>query len=135
MPYPITTLLIWEAWIAYLKSQTLLVAELDSSLQIKQLQWQGDEFLYPAVRLSVIHFPSVNGCGPDDIEIFIEVFSEEKSAKQVMRITSILQLILNKKAFIQNGIKFPMVWVDKINKPTRDIYAWKQEIHIKGLAV
>ena len=126
---------VQEAWIAYLKSQTTLVALLDNSLQIKQLQWQGDEFLYPAVRVSVDYFPSVNGCGPDDIDIFIDVFSEEKSAKEVLHISSVLQTILQKKAFTQNGIKFPMVWVKKIDKPVRDIYAWKSTLNIKALAV
>lgn len=126
---------VQEAWIAYLKSKTALVALLDNSLQIKQLQWQGDEFLYPAVRVSVDYMPSVNGCGPDDVDVFIDVFSEEKSAKEVLHISATLQSILQKKPFTQNGINFPLVWVKKIDKPVRDIYAWKSTLHIKALAV
>ena len=126
---------VQEAWIAYLKSKTALVSLLDNALQIKQLQWQGDEFLYPAVRVSVDYMPSVNGCGPDDVDVFIEVFSEEKSAKEVLHISATLQGILQKKPFTQNGINFPLVWVKKIDKPVRDIYAWKSTLHIKALAV
>jgi len=124
-----------EAWIAYLKSQTTLVALLNSSLQIKQLQWQGDEFLYPAVRVAVDYFPSVNGCGPDDIDVFIDVFSEQKSAKEALHISAVLQGLLQKKAFTQNGIKFPLVWVKEIKKPFRDVFAWKSQLIIKGLVV
>ena len=121
------------AWIAYLKSKTALVALLDNSLPIKKLQWQGDEFLYPAVRVSVDYMPSVNGCGPDDIDVYIDIFSEEKSSKEAVHIAATLQGILQKKPFTQNGLKFPMVWVKKIDKPFRDIFAWKVSMHIKGL--
>jgi hypothetical protein len=121
------------AWIAYLKSRTTLVAALDNSLQIKELQFQGDTFLYPAVRVSVDYMPSINGCGPDDIEVDIDIFSEEKSSKEAVHIAAILMGLLQKKTFTQNGLKFPMIWVEKIDKPFRDIFAWKVSMHIKGL--
>lgn len=125
---------VQASWVAYLKSQLNLVALLDSSLQIKELQWQGTEFLYPAVRVSVDYMPSVNGCGPDDIEVFIDVFSEQKSSKQAAHITAVLQSTLQKKPFTQNGIKFPLVWVKKVDRPYRDIFAWRSSLYIKGLA-
>ena len=121
------------AWIAYLKSKPQLVSLLDSSLQIKQNQWQGDEFLYPAVRFAVDYYPSVNGCGPDDIDVFIDVFSTEKSDKQAVHIAAVLDAILQKHPFTQNGLKFPLVWVKEIKKPFRDIFAWKSSLIIKGL--
>lgn len=123
-----------SAWIAYLKSKVQLVALLDSSLQIKEQQWQGDEFKYPAIRVAVDYFPSVNGCGTDDIDVMIDVFSEEKSSKQAAHIAAVLQSILHKHPFSQNGVKFPMVNVQKIHKPFRDIFAWKVSVPIKGLA-
>lgn len=122
------------AWIAYLKSKTQLVSLLDSSLQIKEQQWQGDEFKYPAIRVAVDYFPSVNGCGTDDIDVMIDVFSEEKSSKQAAHIAAVLQSILHKHPLSQNGVKFPMVNVQKIQKPFRDIFAWKVSVPIKGLA-
>lgn len=121
------------AWIAYLKSKTALVALLDNALQIKELQWQGDEFLYPAVRVSVDYFPSIEGCGPDDIDVKIKVFSEQKSSKEVVHIGAVLQSILHKHPFSQNGLKFPMVNVQKIENPERTPLAWELEVPIKGL--
>lgn len=123
------------AWVAYLKSKTQLVALLDSSLQIKEQQWQGDEFKYPAVRVAVDYFPSINGCGPDDIDVTVDVFSEQKSSKEAAHIAAVLQSILHKHPFTQNGVKFPMVNVQKIQKPFRDIFAWKVSVPVKGLAV
>lgn len=123
------------AWIAYLKSKTQLTSLLANAGQIKETQWQGDEFTYPAVRVHVDYMPSINGCGPDDIDVTIEVFSEEKSSKQAAHISAVLNSILQKRPFSQNGIKFPLVWVKKIHKPERDIFAWVSKLDIKGLAV
>jgi len=122
------------AWVAYLKSKTQLVSLLDSSLEIKESEYQADQFKYPAVRVSIDYFPSINGCGVDDIDVFIEVFSEEKSSKQAAHIAAVLQSLLHKHPFTQNGIKFPMVNVQKIHHPMRDIFAWKVTVPIKGLA-
>lgn len=125
----------WEAWIAYLKSQTALTSLLANNSQVKEDQWQGDQFSYPAVRIYIDYYPSVEGCGPDDIDVYIDIFSEQKSSKEAQLIASTLENILQKKAFNQNGIKFPMVWVKKVIHPKRDIYAWKSCLEIKGLVV
>jgi len=122
-----------SSWISYLKSKTQLVSLLDSSLQIKEQQFQGDSFLYPAIRVAIDYYPSVNGCGPDDIDVFIDVFSAEKSSKEAAHISAVLLAILQKHPFTQNGIKYPMVWVKEIKKPVRDIFAWKSCLVIKGL--
>lgn len=124
------------AWVAYLKSKTQLTTLLANSGQIKETQWQGDEYVYPAVRVHIDYYPSINGCGPDDIDVFIDVFSEQKSSKQAAHISAVLQSILQKKPFTQNGIQFPMVWVKKVNKPNHDDPGvWQSSLEIKGLAV
>jgi len=122
-----------SSWIAYLKSKPQLTALLSSSLQVKETQYQGDQFDYPAVRVAIDYYPSVNGCGPDDIDVFIDVFSAEKSSKEAAHISAVLLSILQKHPFTQNGIKYPMVWVKEIKKPVRDIFAWKSCLVIKGL--
>jgi hypothetical protein len=126
---------VQASWIAYLKSKTSLTSLLSASNQIKETQWQGDSFTYPAIRVSVDYEPSVLGCGPDNIEVTIEVFSEEKSSKQAAHIATVIQGILQKKPFTSLGVNFPMVWVKKVDKPFRDVYAWKSVVHVKGLAV
>lgn len=122
------------AWVAYLKSKPQLTSLLDSPLEIKEFDYQADQFKYPAVRVAIDYFPSVNGCGPDDIDVYIDVFSAEKSSKEAAHISAVINSFLQKQAFQQNGVKFPMVWVKEIKKPVRDIYAWKSCLVIKGLA-
>lgn len=125
---------VQAAWVAYLKSQASLTSLLANAGQVKELQWQGDDFVYPAIRVSVDYAPSIEGCGPDDITVYIDVFSEEKSSKQVAHITAVLQSILHKHPFTSLGIKFPMVNVQPIPRPVRDIYAWQSTVTVKGLA-
>ena len=85
--------------------------------------------------MSVDYLPSVLGCGPDDIDVTIEIFSEQKSSKEAAHIAAVIQGILQKKPFTFLGVNFPLVWVKKVDKPFRDIYAWKSVMYIKGLAV
>lgn len=127
--------MVQASWIAYLKSKTTLTSLLANAGQIKELQFQGDEFVYPAVRINVDYMPSINGCGPDDIEVQIDIFSEQKSSKEAAHIAAVIQGILQKKPFTSLGVNFPMVWVKRVDKPFRDIYAWKSVVYIKGLAV
>src|SRR5690242_12204786 len=80
------------SWIASLKGQATLTPLLliPGSTSIKEEQWQGTSFEYPAVRVAVDFMPSINRCGPDDADITIEVYSDEKSSKQSAHIASII---------------------------------------------
>jgi len=127
--------MVQASWIGYLKSKTSITSLLQNAGQVKETQWQGDEFSYPAIRVSVDYSPSVLGCGPDDIDVTIEIFSEQKSSKEAAHIAAVIQGILQKKPFTFLGVNFPLVWVKKVDKPFRDIYAWKSVMYIKGLAV
>jgi hypothetical protein len=127
------SLTTWESWMSYLKSQSSLVALLENNSQIKESQWQGEVFSYPAVRLYIDYHPSLEGCGPDNFDAYIDIFSEEKSSKEAQQIASVLEGILQKRPFEQNGIKVFMVWVKNVIHPKRDIYAWKSCLEIKGM--
>lgn len=119
-----------EAWIADLKATPNVVSLLDASKQIKERQWQGDDFLYPAVRVSVEFMPSVNRCGPDDAIIHICSYSAEKSSKQVEHISAVIEQNYHGHPFTANGIRFSTVIVRKIHRPERTIFAWQSEMEI-----
>lgn len=125
-----------EAWIAYLKAQPTVVALLTNggATQIKESQFQGTDFFYPAIRVYIDEFPNAVPCTPETIEVYIDVYSEEKSSKQARHIAAALEALLKKTQFTQNGIKFPMVWTRKVTHPVRDIYAWRSCLEIKALA-
>jgi len=122
---------VQAAWILYLKSQTSITSLLANSGQIKELQWQGTEFVYPAVRFSVDFLPAVNRC-LDKAEIMIEVYSEKKTSDQASDIAGAIYLLLHGKPFKVNGIQFPTVIVTRVDKPERSIYTWVSKVHVSA---
>lgn len=132
------------ALLAYLKSQSVITTLLASSGSIKEAQWQGVDFVYPAVRLSMDFIPSINGCGPDKAEFTIENFSEEKSSAQAETITSAMVKLLHKRPFSVSitlpsqapvTVKFPIVVVTRVTRAERSIYGWKSQISLSTQVV
>ena len=125
-----------EAWIAYLKSQTSVVALLNSSLQIKELEYQGDGFVYPGIRVSLDFMPGEDNCFPDGMTVYLDTFSEQKSSKESVHITATLITVLRTLgSFTQNNIKFFMIHVVKITRPDRiESGAWQSTLEINAKA-
>jgi hypothetical protein len=117
--------------LSYLQSKSAITALLDDSGQIKELQWQGTEFTYPAVRISVDIRPSVNGCGPDNADFMIDVFDEQKSSKTTSVLSGTIANALHKIPFTSNGLKFSTVVVQKVSRPERSISAWQSTITVQ----
>ena len=121
-----------SAMLSYLQAQTTVTSLLftASGTAIKESQWQGEQFTFPAVRLSLDLMPSINRCGPDDADFIIEVFSAEKSSLQADTISGAIYKLLHGHPFTSLGVNFPTVIVKKINKATASIYGWKSQIFI-----
>ena len=77
-----TALDIQAAVISYLKASPTITSQMTgiSGTEIRETQWQGSDFVYPALRVYVDFMPSINGCGVDSAHICIEVHAEEKSS-------------------------------------------------------
>ena len=120
------------SWIASLKSKTSLTSLLlaPGSDSIKEGQWQGTSFEYPAVRVGIDFMPSINRCGPDDGDVTIEVFSAEKSSKQAVHIATIISQLYHGHPFTSAGIMFNTVIVRKVHRPIKSIYAWVSKVDI-----
>lgn len=119
-------------WVASLKSKsnvtTLLVN--GGAEEVRECEYQGDKFQYPNIRVGVDFMPSINGCGPDNADVVIEVFSAEKSSKEAAHIASTIVPIYHKIPFRINGRKYSTVIVRKVEKPNRSIYAWVTKIRV-----
>jgi hypothetical protein len=119
-----------SAWISSLKSKTAITSLLANAREIREIEWQGTDFDYPAVRVGLDFMPSIERCGPDDAEVIIEVFSDEKSSKKATQIASLIYTTYHGKAFTQNGVRFSTVIVREVERPDRSIYAWQRNIKI-----
>jgi hypothetical protein len=120
------------AVVAYLKSQTTLVALLANANQIKEMEWQGDDFVYPGVRVSLDFVSGDDICFPDTLTVYIDAFSEEKSSKQAVHLSSVIYTLLrNTASFTQNGIKFFMIHPRLVKRPDRlESGVWKSAIEV-----
>jgi hypothetical protein len=107
------------ALIERLKADTALVALLGTADQIKETEWQGAEFTYPAVRVENTVKPNVAYCPPDDVDITIFCLSEKKSSKQCSLIASAVSDIFHNKRgqTSSNGVKFVFSRVASIPYP------------------
>ena len=110
------------AWMDSLKAQPTLVAVVGK--EIRETEYQSTDWLYPNVRVALEFHPSIIRCGPDDADVDIEVYSEEKSSKEADHIASLIYSLYQGKPFESNGIKFSTVIVRKVTKPERTIFSW-----------
>jgi hypothetical protein len=120
--------------IAYMKSKPAIVSLLSKAGDIKESQWMGTDFTYPAIRVYVDFSPTIPPCSPDDANIGIEVYSEQKSSAEAQNIAGVIHGIFHGHPFqstgativngIGNVIKFPMVYTKQIKRAERSIYAW-----------
>jgi len=122
------------ALLAYLKSQVALTTMLTTSEHIKETQWQGVDFTYPAIRLGNDVLPSQDGCSPDGVEGAVLVFSENKSSKQCSLIAAEVSRLLHRLSFVSaiNGVKFMRIYVTRVTYPTNleDTNVWQSQVQI-----
>lgn len=117
------------AWIANLKTKPQIIA-LVTPEEIREVEWQSTDFVYPNIRVSVEFRPSLNRCGPDDADVEIIAFSEQKSSKQSAHIASVIEQLYHGTNFKQNGFFFSTVIVRKVEKPMRSVFAWETRVNI-----
>ncbi len=131
----VTSLDVQAAVISYLKGQTSITSQLTgiSGTEIREYQWQGADFVYPALRVYVDLRPSINGCGPDTAMVCIEAHSEQKSSMPCQQLTGALTTVLHKKRFKAGGLDFPMSRVTDVTRPERTIFGWMSKVNLDVL--
>lgn len=114
---------IQAAWVAYLKDNATILAELDDTDEIREDGWKGTNFTYPNIRVRLIdNIPEAGrDCNLHSVTISTMVFSEEASSQQADRIAGIIMDELHDKQFVSNNISFgvrgsslaPAIWSDE----------------------
>lgn len=114
---------IQAAWVAYLKANANILAELDDTDEIREDGWKGTDFTYPNIRVRIIDNTPEAGrdCNLHSVTISTMVFSEQPSSQQSDRIAGIIMNELHDKQFVSNSISFgvrgtslaPAVWSDE----------------------
>jgi hypothetical protein len=118
--------------ISYLKSKTTITSLLDSSAEIKENEWQGDDFYYPAVRVRLISNIPFQSCY-HQFECGIQVFSEEASSIEADQISGIIATQFHPVGFTSNSLAFLVHVTNVIPAIRSDIRTWRSEVLIRGL--
>jgi len=90
--------IVQAAIIAKMKGNGAIIAVLNSSNEIKEAQWQGVSFLYPAVRVNIGTQSNDRGspfCNFGYLPFSVKVFSEQESSLQADNIMGIINTQLH----------------------------------------
>ena len=133
--------IIQAALIAKMKTFANVVALLpvrtDGTSAIKELQWQGDTFEYPAVRLDIednsIYFDEQERCTLQEVTFSVYIFSEERSSKQCSQIKGLLINNFVGKSWTGTGVKFiKMRLADNSPAIRQDERTWRSSAQFRS---
>ena len=117
---------------------TSLVTNSESIVEIREAEWQGVDFEYPAIRLRLrpTQVP-IEDCGPVRIQFVWEVYSEQASSKESMDIATAIISNFPKswtytdsggQEYLFNGIKTSL-----IDRPFRiGQRTWQENVEMAG---
>lgn len=123
------------AMVAYLKTKVTRC----QSEEIREAEYQSQDWVYPGIRVSVDFIPSVNGCGPDVADFVIESFSEQKSSLEAEQMSAEMVKFLHKHPFSRTitlpgsapvTVQFPVVVVTSVERADRSIFAWLSRVRV-----
>ena len=124
---------IQAALLAYIKSKTSITSVITST-EMREDQWQGTTFTYPAIRIRMIsNVPSNTNCNYNNISVSIMVFTEDASSQNDDKIAGIINETLHDKSFVSNGIAFYLRTTNLIPAFRSDIRTWRSEVLMNGI--
>ena len=127
--------LIQSALIAYLKTKTEVTSLLvRDDAEIREDQWQGRNFVYPAVRYNNLALrPDISGnCNLFNIELSWLVYSEEPSSWEADKIAGIISLVLHDKQIVYSGTSVYLRTMEIRPADRKDERTWQSEVKMLG---
>lgn len=101
---------IQKAVIARFKSMSG-ITNLVPADEIREVQWQGNKFVYPNIRIRCINcVPLIKECDLSKVEINVIVNSDLASSIQADTIAGALLPQIHNSKFTQNAVKFASLW-------------------------
>lgn len=103
------------------------------STEIRELEWQGDSFTYPNIRVELEdntpYYDEQLRCGIQRVEFSVYVFSEQKSSKEASQIKTLVTNALVGDGFSNSTIRFlPIRILDNVPAVREDDRTWRAQI-------
>jgi len=119
---------IRAAMMAWLKSNTAILATLTDTDEIRELHWQGEDFTYPDIRVTSSSVP--NQCSYSDVTMVISYYSEQKSSKQAITGQGVIAKQMHNKSIEQGSVKFDNMRVTSLPDATQNGDIWKADVNL-----
>lgn len=127
---------IQQTLVTYLKAQGTLVSYLANSGQVKEDQWQGTSFTYPAVRVAITSQTPQNGsldCSLSNLIFSIWVFTEDASSKNCDKICGEVNKLLHRKQ-VQGVVNLFSISSTSLDSATRqDERTWVSQAQFRAM--
>ena len=124
---------IQAALLAYIRSKPTITSVITST-EMREDQWQGSTFTYPAIRIHLIsNVPSDTNCNYNNISLSIMVFTEDASSQNADKFAGIINQALHDKSFVSNNIAFYLKTTNLIPAFRSDIRTWRSEVLMNGI--
>jgi hypothetical protein len=118
---------IQAALLARAKSFATILAKLSDTDEIREDQWQGREYSYPAYRIRIIRNEPSNDCY-QRVEFSFQTFSENSSSQQADDMCGTINDEFHDKSFSRNSIRFTGVICSNLSPAMRvDKRTWRAE--------
>lgn len=117
------------------KLKTLAPFGVVASTEIRELEWQGDSFTYPNIRVELEdntpYYDEQLRCGIQRVEFSVYVFSEQRSSKEASQIKTLLTNALVGDGFSNStySVRFlPIRILDNVPAIREDERIWRAQI-------
>lgn len=129
--------LVQAAIVAHLKSKTALTSTLANANEIRENQWQGNDFAYPNVRVAMGEQNDLvagSDCNVSVQSFSILCFSENPSSKEADTIVGLVKDVLRNISITKNGIHFSRIRCTGLIPAIRkDERTWRSEAMFRSI--
>ena len=117
------------ALVAWLKANSTITATLTDTNEIRELDWQGEDFSFPNIRVTYSVTPTQ--CNITDVTAVVSYFSERKSSKQAIQSQGIIAKQLHEDDFTANSIHMSAIVVTQLPDAVQvSEGVWKADVNL-----
>lgn len=127
------------AIIALLKADAALVAGLGATARIKEAEWRGTSFAYPALRVDMTSIsPQGNGACAEQwltVEGALIVYSKEDSSLECLTLLGVVQDAIQRQRLSAAGMTGLELKIAQLSPPDREENIWRGAVLFTTTAI
>ena len=124
---------IQEAIVAKLKADALLTSALATSAEIREDQFQGNDYKYPCVRVKIgEQVPKIPNCPIYSQSFIVQAMSELDSSKESNNVAYLVSEAI-KRGFTYKHVRFIMISRTLVEAVRNDTRTWLAEVRYASL--